>query len=1097
MDVLGGINNMVKLLSNEPIGEDLFESQSQKNISSSIINQIDSLHLIGIEGSWGTGKSNLVRIFEKDLKNSKTKIKYSFYIYDAWGHQEDSHRRSIIEELVEYVENQGIIQCNALKSLKEKEMEILGAVITTTTKISSGFSWATFFLFCAMVSTPITASFGSLIKEESCIRFFLSFLPLIFVIVALLFAANSSRKNDGKGFFDCLKDELIGAYKKRDTEQKKTEYTNTSNPSTASVKDFFITLSKNLPSNTVLFIVIDNLDRLSTIKVQDIWATIQICFAGDNNLSNIKVLVPFDREHLEENLSEGKGYIDDYLNKTFDVVFRVAPPVLSDWENFFTEHWKKAFDGLEIANDKTEIDLVKRIYDAYTETITPRDIIAFINECATIEMMNLRGIKFRYVAVFVKKKDVILKDIVKALSDFSYLTSLEYLFRNDNLFLQSIAALAYQVPLNKGIEVAVGRTLQQALVEGNAKEVARVAEIKSFSSLLGEVLEDITEKEKIFNSIRALKNIEADKFGGEESLYTRWNMLLNKVEQTLEDNVNSLQDYQMILLEKVEKNDKERYVQHLLRKWYDKKQISAMNLSYNLDVIDKIVSQSGIDVWGMLEDYEVDLNQFKPFVEKYNKTIHKYHIKCDEKVVDEYLSSLTIKDLENVNYVSALKDKEHGMNFGLEKYVNQLQEYMKTASTIQMYAVLIARLKEVLDVEDENNHIINIGQLANIGILANYMQVAKSDIAFSGIVYDFLAIALANFEFNVLQSTPAFSEYFKEDNEKTEDAAKNVANCIEYYINCGNILLRAKLMKQSVLYRRVCQLLILEEHERVQYLSLQAIVPQFEMIVDSTGISKHDLAQYLSLWETDGIEKLEKSKVEQVITKSFLNYTNDIFNNNLVSAAQKRVLQYLSKLSQEEWKTYLQQGMEAYGLSIGLSLHFKWTDSAMFAVKEFFEETVKEHKILGRREEWDNLIVSLKESGKSLKPTFGNVYDHLKDKPISIDEFKFWADWIFEEDVIHPEVSTLRRFIPEKFLDDSNCVKIMLRHKQQVKEIYRAAGDEQSDFRNHLIHLIDTQSKNQKEDNKEPDKAMKNLSELAQTLGIDVSSALEQSDSDD
>lgn len=57
---------MAKILSNEPNGEDLFESKSQENIAKSIIKEIGKLGLIGIEGSWGTGKSNLVKIIEKN-----------------------------------------------------------------------------------------------------------------------------------------------------------------------------------------------------------------------------------------------------------------------------------------------------------------------------------------------------------------------------------------------------------------------------------------------------------------------------------------------------------------------------------------------------------------------------------------------------------------------------------------------------------------------------------------------------------------------------------------------------------------------------------------------------------------------------------------------------------------------------------------------------------------------------------------------------------------------------------------------------------------------------------------------------------------------
>ena len=431
---------MAKILSNEPIGEDLFESKSQENIAKSIIKEIGNLGLIGIEGSWGTGKSNLVKIIEKKLNKSSDSEgkKYSFFIYDAWGHQEDNHRRVLIEELVGYVEKNGISKCDELNALKEKKKEILGAVITTETKISSGFSWATFFLFCALVSTPITETFKFLLADTSCMQWFIPFLPLFFVFLAVVCATISAYNG---GDFNKFKDELIGAYKKGDTNQTKTEYTNTRNPSTESFKDFFAMLNEKITSGTTLFIVVDNLDRLSKDKVRDIWATIQTCFAGDNNYGSIKVIVPFDREHLQKNLLDDKAdHVDDYLNKTFDIVFRVAPPVLSDWESFFESKWQEAFGNIATAEDREEYDYVKRIYDAYTELITPRDIIAFINGCVAIDMMGANEIKRRYAAVFVKKKERILANVVRALSDTSYLHPLEYLFVKDELFYKSIAA---------------------------------------------------------------------------------------------------------------------------------------------------------------------------------------------------------------------------------------------------------------------------------------------------------------------------------------------------------------------------------------------------------------------------------------------------------------------------------------------------------------------------------------------------------------------------------------------------------------------------------------------------------------------------------
>lgn len=1067
---------MTKILSNEPIGEDLFESKAQQGIAVSIIEQINQLKLIGIEGGWGTGKSNLVKIIERKLNENKDGINYSFFIYDAWGHQEDIHRRSLIEELVDYVKTNKLV--DGYEEIEKKKDEIVGSVVTTKVEVFSGFSWATFFLLCAVISSPITSAFQ---YDNPYLQWkAIPFLSLLLVLIAAIFAAYSAHndKTTKKSFKERFKDELIGAYKRGDTNQEKTEYKNTRNPSTASVQKFFAKLNKSLSPNTFLVIVVDNLDRMEKEKVQNVWATIQTCFAGDNNFDRIKVIVPFDRYHLKGTLLENEEYVDDYLNKTFDIVFRVAPPVLSDWEDFFTKHWKKAFDGLEIANDKTEIDLVKRIYDAYTETITPRDIIAFINECATIEMMNLRGIKFRYVAVFVKKKNVILKDIVKVLSDYSNFAPLEYLFRGNDLFLHSIAALAYQVPLEKGMEVAVRRTLQQALVRNNREEVKRISEIKTFPSLLGEILDDIKEPEDIFNCICALEEVETEKFGGEETFYIRWNMLLNKVEHISKDDGNSLHDYQKILLEKVEKEDKERYVQQLLRKWYDQKQISAIDLSNNLEDINTIVSNDEIDVWSMVQEYNVEWKQFEPFIKQHSDDIRKYRIKCDEYDVDAELTRLAVGQLQQIEYVSALKLD----GYKLVNYTNHLRDLSKQQQEVPLYSVLIARLKEVTDRN------ISIENLNNIATLSAVMQNVKNDSDFS---VNLLAIALTRIDFNTLQSQPVFSGYLTSDDM---ELAQKVADCIEYYMDYGDILLRAEIMKQSVLYQHVCQLLTTKEHERKQYLNILQIVPKFETITDSIGIGKHDLAKHLSLREVDEIGELSNDKVEKIITKSFLHFIDDIADNDFVKATRNRALKYLKELSQEEWKKYLQQGMESYGLFVGLLLNFEWTDSAMRAVKEYFEETAKNKQSLGQRKQWDNLIVSLQKSGKSLKQTFGNVYDQLKDEKITSDVFKFWADWIFEANVIKPDEATLRRFMPEQFLEDRDCIKIMLRHKETVKAIYLSAKEERKDFEIHLLGLLERQQKVKEDDGNE---IMNELRELAQALDISLSSIPERDSIDD
>lgn len=95
-------------IPDKPQGEDVFEGKSQEHLAVSICNYIKSIdakpdradginipRIIGIEGGWGSGKSNVVRMIAASLE----KEGYSSFTYDAWGHQEDLQRRSILETL--------------------------------------------------------------------------------------------------------------------------------------------------------------------------------------------------------------------------------------------------------------------------------------------------------------------------------------------------------------------------------------------------------------------------------------------------------------------------------------------------------------------------------------------------------------------------------------------------------------------------------------------------------------------------------------------------------------------------------------------------------------------------------------------------------------------------------------------------------------------------------------------------------------------------------------------------------------------------------------------------------------------------------------
>lgn len=88
-------NKYPRYISTNPTGQDLLDGKSQTKISKAIaehIKYIDSLsekdklmpkmpRVIGIEGKWGSGKSNVLKRLEfKDLIDEPI---YKFFTYDA------------------------------------------------------------------------------------------------------------------------------------------------------------------------------------------------------------------------------------------------------------------------------------------------------------------------------------------------------------------------------------------------------------------------------------------------------------------------------------------------------------------------------------------------------------------------------------------------------------------------------------------------------------------------------------------------------------------------------------------------------------------------------------------------------------------------------------------------------------------------------------------------------------------------------------------------------------------------------------------------------------------------------------------------------
>ena len=297
----------INLLSNEPCREDTFEGHSHKNIAGQvarIIREDNKRHIIGIEGGWGSGKSNLISLVNKNLNGEEVysdtynhkESAYPFFIYDAWGHQADFQRRAILEELTHDLTNEK--QILEEKKWKNKLQELLSKRRKTTTKEVPSLGIGLVVGIAMTILTPFVIFVVGLVPAEKWwLRALIAVLPYIGGICYAVYDRRKSLKANGQ---ECtaanVLKELILVYKDQIKENETYTTVSEKEPSSAEFKAWMEEVNKDLvTAGKTLVIVFDNMDRLPSQKVESLWSSIH-SFFSDKTYSNVKVLIPFDRQ---------------------------------------------------------------------------------------------------------------------------------------------------------------------------------------------------------------------------------------------------------------------------------------------------------------------------------------------------------------------------------------------------------------------------------------------------------------------------------------------------------------------------------------------------------------------------------------------------------------------------------------------------------------------------------------------------------------------------------------------------------------------------------------------------------------------------------
>lgn len=497
-------------LSDAPVESDDFagnaHSRTARALVETIANDNPGIRAIGLEGGWGSGKSTVIEIAGKGLEARKgAGPDHHLFTFDAWAHQGDPLRRSFLDKFVNWLRGQ-----ERITEVKKQEwLDQLNAKITRTTTqtepsiqpigflmlvlapvLPLGYVWLSPFASGDAANAPMLFSMPlETIQLGALILFAIPYIAVLFKWALV----REGWAGLGKSIM------LLSRIS--DTE-KTNQFVRDEDPTSVEFGNFLNHIIKTAsgPSNK-LIIVLDNLDRLPDDQISDAWAMMRglIGREGDcaraESSKHVWLIVPYDKNHLAQALKD-KGVVadefrtDGFIEKTFDVVLRVSPPLLVHWRDYFHQRLDEAFSGAVSVDEKHKLHrLLEYEFLDNQRAVTPRSVKAYINNIVSIIQQWRSEIPIECVALYVLKKYYLEKGL-KSLIDGS-LVSDKYRALLENVEWQKyLASLHYNVQSEDAYQVLIGAPIESALTTGSKEQLETIAKNPGFELVLGTLVHE-------------------------------------------------------------------------------------------------------------------------------------------------------------------------------------------------------------------------------------------------------------------------------------------------------------------------------------------------------------------------------------------------------------------------------------------------------------------------------------------------------------------------------------------------------------------------------------------------------------------------------
>lgn len=438
-------------LSTWPTGEDLSGLKPQKRICEAIAKHIkdyDGEHadggimprVIGLEGKWGSGKSNVI----KQLGRQSFLINdYAVVEFDAWAYQEDEYRISLMEHVTSVLSQIWPQKSDAFRDLLRKTLSKEEYEDVKFEPHVSGL------LLFSLGTIAFTSLFGFVLSwfpdndyYRWC-RLLLVVCPWIILSIYALF-----KKKDI--------DDLLVVFENaiRNGATKKSVYTR--EPSVTDLRFWLSEVSKECGKKLV--VVIDNMDRLPDEKLKKLWSMIHI-FANNEELTNAWIVIPYDEQKLKNVLKED---YKQYIRKTIPVTINVGDPIVSDLRDVFDGLFEKAF-----GENEPDQNYIRALFAVTNDRYSIRDVIYFINRMVTVKR-QFEDFSLVSIALYILMEDEIKEHPYKVFLADSFAADYATVAPVTDDIRNEVAAIFYHVNKDDAMQVVYENMIDHAVMgDGN------------------------------------------------------------------------------------------------------------------------------------------------------------------------------------------------------------------------------------------------------------------------------------------------------------------------------------------------------------------------------------------------------------------------------------------------------------------------------------------------------------------------------------------------------------------------------------------------------------------------------------------------------